>query len=582
MRALVVAVVAGCGFAPAVPSDATTPSVVDDLAADFTGMIEGGVIAPRGAIEPHTYVVGGLHGRGYQADALMIATQTYDQLVASLPAPIGEAYGVGLADWGNDPTKAWPKGVGIGRPDNFTYVVDGEMWLPVGTTTLVLAVDDFGFVELSIDGTPIMIRATYAQSTTMPVVTTHEGWYPIRGAMTDQTGSAKLQLFETASSVTSTVPASRFRTRTTDARGLVTYAYFLEEMEIGPGVTLDPGPIDHETLAPGPSDFGLTTTFSLRYLGQVLVDEDGMYVAAVTFGADPDDGFRLWIDGELVADRWLTLLPRSTSDPLQLKAGWHAIMIDYGNNAGAASIHLRLGRDAASLAPVPADHLRPTIPYGAVNALGSKTPAMWADGGSASYDMTAFVSGGEVIDTVDLEYGVTARGVTMTLDQGGPLDPIMIHAMPNELDFPGSLYDYDALRAGYRDQPLSGAWHLRVTDPVVDGLGGSVSGAVMFTYHGGPMKPFEEHVRYTSPPRMTPGATAYTALHVTGDLHGAQLAIAMRTAATVDELDAQPWSPVDNDAPPAVIPADAVQYQLVITGTGWQFATVDRVELDYR
>ena len=86
---------------------------------------------------------------------------------------------------------------------------------------------------------------------------------------------------------------------------------------------------------------------------------------------------------------------------------------------------------------------------------------------------------------------------------------------------------------------------------------------------------------YTSLPRATPTAGEIDRVHVEAQLAGATLAVAVRTAHDAAQLANQPWTMVDGDTPPNVTAGEFLQYQLVITGDGWEFPSVESVEVDY-
>jgi len=66
--------------------------------------------------------------------------------------------------------------------------------------------------------------------------------------------------------------------------------------------------------------------FSVRWTGKLYVPEDDEY----TFYLDDlDDGGRLWIDGELVIDRWFIQRSDSASRPRHLRKGIHDIKLEY-------------------------------------------------------------------------------------------------------------------------------------------------------------------------------------------------------------------------------------------------------------
>jgi hypothetical protein len=570
MRALVLAGLfgagGGCGFSPIVST-----AIVEHGIDGFTGDLSGGSVASRGAIEPDTYFPGGLRARGYHNEGVTAATTSAD-LAALFTQPSGQILGWNFAAWGDDVSSGYPHGLGLANHDHWSVVIDGEIWLPVGPSTYTLAADDAGFVEINVDGAITSAHASFAANGTLTITTAHDGWYPIKGAMSENIGNATFYLQETAPvAATVAIPPSHLRAKTTDMRGLVAYLYFLQELELGPAMWLDPGPIDHDAITPGPADYGFTTTFSERLAGQILVDTAGAHAFAV----DADDSYRLFVDGQLVADHWLTL-PDQTGAP-DLAAGWHTIALDYGNDTGAASLHLRM--DGAVVA---ADHLRPTVAWGVpINAFGPNTPVGWSDQTPGVYEMKLAVGGGEVIDTTDVEYAIAGprTGIAATVDQGGAPDPLAVHGTPNEADLAPNLYDYEALHSAFVGTALAPTWHLTVTSSVAQS--GTIVGLVMASYHGGPLQPFAPDVVYTSQPHATPGAKIIEHIHVDAVLAAATMTLAVRTAGSEARLASAAWTPVDNDGPVPIAGDEFIQYQLTLAGDGWTFPSVERVELDY-
>ena len=559
MRASLLVGCAACGFQP-------VQAVTDRGAAGFDGELVGGSIASRGAIEPETYYVGGVRARGYRNEGVTRTTTGVD-LDRLFTQPTGEIVGQNFTNWGGD---GYPHGLGFGSADHFSVVVDGELYVPAGTTSYVLVADDAGFIEVTVDGAITSVHSDYTSSGTMTLAVANAGWYPILGAMSESYGTAALALYETTSGSAMAIPAGHLRARTTDMRGLVTYLYALEELEYLAGVWLDHGPIDHEHFTPGPSDWGLTNTFSARYAGQILIDQAATHTLGVATGADIDDASRLWIDGTLIeTNHWPTLADRNV--PIGLLAGWHTIAFDYGNNIGATSLHLEF--DGAA---VPVDHLRPVVAWGfPMPVYGGNAVAS-----PGVYDLGVAAQDGQVIDTVDVAYTIVGAqtGLTATLAQDGATDPIVVRAQPNEANTAGRFYNYDALREAFVGLPLAPAWQFTTLS---NGTTGTISAVVAASTHGGQNLPFAPVLTYTSPPRETPGATALGRVHVEASLDGAHLAIFVRTARDAAQLTAQPWTPVENDHVPAAAADAVVQYQLVITGDGWEFPSIESVEVDY-
>jgi hypothetical protein len=181
------------------------------------------------------------------------------------------------------------------------------------------------------------------------------------------------------------------------------------------------------------------------------------------------------------------------------------------------------------------------------------------------------------LDTVDLGYDIAGMqaGLAATLEQDGVIDPIAVRAMPDEINTASHLYDYDALRTAFVGMPLAGTWQFTVTP---NGMSGAMTAVVAASIHGGPNMPFTPVVTYTSKPRP---AGTIDRVHVEAQLDGATLAVAVRTADDAAQLTNQPWTTVEGDGPPNVAAGDFLQYQLVITGDGWEFPSVESVEVDY-
>jgi YD repeat-containing protein len=79
--------------------------------------------------------------------------------------------------------------------------------------------------------------------------------------------------------------------------------------------------------------------FSVRWTGTVVP----RYTESYTFYTTTDDGVRLWIDGQLVIDRWIDQAPyEATSAPLALEAGRHyAVRMEYYERGGGALAWLK-------------------------------------------------------------------------------------------------------------------------------------------------------------------------------------------------------------------------------------------------
>lgn len=78
-------------------------------------------------------------------------------------------------------------------------------------------------------------------------------------------------------------------------------------------------------------------TFSVRWTGRV----QPLYSEHYTFSVNADDGFRLWIDGQLIAGNWTSGTPMEISGQIALIAGqWYDLKLEYFENTGAAGVQL--------------------------------------------------------------------------------------------------------------------------------------------------------------------------------------------------------------------------------------------------
>jgi uncharacterized protein YgiM (DUF1202 family) len=95
------------------------------------------------------------------------------------------------------------------------------------------------------------------------------------------------------------------------------------------GINFDWGP---DSPGPGvPAD-----DFSARWSRALHVDEDGVYHFRVVV----DDGARLWVDDELVIDRWRTGVPKGYSVEVWLEEGDHRLRLEYFEFRYDAQVHL--------------------------------------------------------------------------------------------------------------------------------------------------------------------------------------------------------------------------------------------------
>jgi hypothetical protein len=84
--------------------------------------------------------------------------------------------------------------------------------------------------------------------------------------------------------------------------------------------------------------------FSVRWTGYLLAPRPGMYVLTVNY----DDGARIWLDGELVFDRWKSPLVFRGQVTVFLTDQPHALRVEYWQLTGPAHMILSWSREKGS------------------------------------------------------------------------------------------------------------------------------------------------------------------------------------------------------------------------------------------
>lgn len=191
--------------------------------------------------------------------------------------------------------------------------------------------------------------------------------YKIRINYAQADGDANLNLsWKMNQGEVSVIPQKCLRQGTTDlpgdsstvVHGLLGEVYgdiFLEEKKgefLVPVLDKSFGVINTLSKYNGSGEYG-----SFRFTGQVEVPEEGDY----TFYLIGDDGFRLWVNGELAIDFWESKWDKQQeSQPIHLMPGRNDIQIEYFQGFGGAYILLEWMKPGAELKEViPTDLLYP-------------------------------------------------------------------------------------------------------------------------------------------------------------------------------------------------------------------------------
>ena len=97
-------------------------------------------------------------------------------------------------------------------------------------------------------------------------------------------------------------------------------------------------------------------TFSIRWTGEV----QGQFSETYTFHTITDDGVRLWVNGQLIIDRWFDQGATEWTGNIALNAGQRvSIQMDYYENGGGASARLLWSSPSQTRQVVPQTQLYP-------------------------------------------------------------------------------------------------------------------------------------------------------------------------------------------------------------------------------
>lgn len=120
--------------------------------------------------------------------------------------------------------------------------------------------------------------------------------------------------------------------------------------------TFDPN-LDFDTLEPRlAAATGRSDDVSVRWTGRLVPTASGPH----TFSVIGDNGFRLWIGGQLLIDHWVDDWDREqTAQPVELAAGEsYDIKVEYFEHYGGSNLHLRWFQPGGTKQAVPQSAFR--------------------------------------------------------------------------------------------------------------------------------------------------------------------------------------------------------------------------------
>ena len=97
--------------------------------------------------------------------------------------------------------------------------------------------------------------------------------------------------------------------------------------------------------------------FSVRWKGEITIPATGTY----TFIARSNDGARIYVNDELIAEDWTSHTVSDTGGTITLEAGVYPIAVEYFQNGGSAEMHLLWESDLIARQTVPSAVLAPVV-----------------------------------------------------------------------------------------------------------------------------------------------------------------------------------------------------------------------------
>jgi hypothetical protein len=548
----------------------------EDSADDFAaGTLRDAAIEPGGFVGPVAYAHGRVRLTGVDGDRL-----AGDPAAATWEGVSSGAAGVGFSkDLDLDFGLLAPDGLGVAATDNVTVLVEGEIELDAaGEWRFELTANDDGFFELAPPGGDFMRLADDVDTGTVGTYeVTTPGWYRFRAAFSDANQYLQFTLRYDPPNVQGafrTIPSERLRCRVDDLQGYAADGFDQGYLVGYVSSTLATTPLDVSL----PADpYGLqigTTTYSMRFAGQILVDVEGDYAFTVT----SHHGHRIWLDGELVADSFTSADATTNIPATHLTPGWHDVMADVtksGNDQNTTlSMKVASGPTWVNQA-IPIDHIRPAFGrVGRWTAAASTADLAIPDASSATRFLTLELPADATPLRIDATYEIdhpVQSQVSVVLDPpvGGNIQMLATGSLSGA-----------GTHSGHIIPPLADAgpsWSFIAADNSGDGNTGNLTYAGVTIIYTGGGAPFPTSYRYESAVRDLGSVVGFGALTWTS--RQGDVKVQMRTCDAACTTEA--WTDVENGAVPAVEAKQFAQYAVDVTSDGDTPTAFDAFELSY-
>lgn len=566
----------------------------DDTVADFaqpTAVLADATVELDGAIGAAPYFADGLAVWGIASAAIddgAAATVSWDAIAALPTTGHGFTRSLDLYSDTDEPLT----GSYLANTDATTIRIEGELLLDAGATLLSLDADDRGFVELQdpSSGTWNRLAADVDSDTQEREYTVAEDtWVRFRAAYTNVDDDSELELrMRPPGSGFQGVSRYRMRARVDGVAGLALDGFDGPYLWTPLGVSIADYPVASlaytgNDAPPGQPHLG-GGGWTQRFAGQVLVTVPGAYA----FELDSEGGHRMWIDGERVADSGGAGIPGSSrTDPIELAAGWHDVVVDWMKSSGFAdpTFMTLVVADGPELVDgfFPPERTRPVVGRGARWTYSSSNGAQAiAEGASTTKTVyTPVPSGVGEVELADYTYLVSHAAlatlqIQLAIDGGAPFTLVAAGDLEGMGNYSQNLHEGAS--------PVGG-WALTVTDTAAaDTFTGTLSSAQIATTYAGGLAPLATHAVYTSAIRDLGAVVAISGVRwQTRQDPGGAVIVRVRSGVTPETCMAAAWVTVAASGDVAGIEAlPFVQYQVELAGDGDRAPALEWIEIDYR
>jgi hypothetical protein len=555
----------------------------DDTAADFaqsTAVLRDATVESAGFVGPMPYVTGRVRYSG--VDDTLVPDPAANATWANIgsPAITGRGFRDLDVSFGGDT----PQELGLSSGDDITILVEGEIYLDApGNWQFELQANDVGFVEIAAPGgafTPLLTSDNGAETASFSAPAA--GWYGIRGAFTDRNMAMSFELRYDPPNVPGgfrDIPSDRLRARADGLAGYIIDGYEEPQM-LGPGgstVAVDAlmGPY-------GDDPFGLrigNRSYTMRWSGQVLVDIEGDYA----FRLDSLHGHRMWIDGTQLANAFGSTAQISNTAPIHLVKGWHDIVVDLTKSDTSSNTRMIVTVTAGPAwvgQGIPGDHVRPVMGRQIRHTTSSNGSIVEIPDG-AGVTITQGVN-------VDVPAG-TIQGITVGYEMDHPLlattsvdlvppvgATIPLHAIGGVMGS-GSYFAVATVPVA----SAGSAWGFIIADNTTDTMiGDIILVSVTMLVANTVEKPFPPSWRYESQVKELGDVIAFGTMRW-ALRQGTDATVQLRTCDDAAGCASEPWTKLEQDAAPSVMPRRFAQYAVEMMTDGDVPSALDAIELQY-